>query len=121
MSACETLFELVLTPCSLWLDFTPIFLLGHACLDLRRGPRNIVGKVLIARLGHPDDVFDAHSADFRLILSDLLAVQIAQIELVEVLRHFTVEKEITEVATRLNRDHVSRLYHARGSQVAETR
>ena len=101
-------------------DFTPVVLIGHAGLDLWHCAWNIIRKVLVARFSNIDAIFYAHATDLRLILSDLITVQITQIELVEVLRHLAIEKEIAEVAARLDRDHVASLDNASSSNVAET-
>ena len=99
-------------------ELTPIFLASHARLDLRYGPWNVVREVLVAGLGHVDDVLDAHAADLSLELANLIPIQIAQIELEKVLRHLAIEQEVAEVAPRFDRDHVSGLDYASRSQVA---
>ena len=99
-------------------ELTPIFLASHARLDLRYGPWNVVREVLVAGLGHVDNVLDAHAADLSLEFTNLIPIQIAQIELEKVLRHLAIEQEVAEVAPRFDCDHVSSLDYASRSQVA---
>ena len=79
-----------------------------------------MGHVLVAVLGHPDAVLDTHAANFGLELADLLTVQVAQVELIEVSRHLTIEQEVAEVAARLDRDHVASFNDTATSHVADT-
>ena len=101
-------------------ELAPIFLTSHASLDLRYGPWNVVREVLVACLGHVDDVLDANAADLGLILANFIPIQVAQIELEKVLRHFAIEQEVAEIAPRFDRDHVSGLDYASRSQVGQS-
>lgn len=65
---------------------------------------NVEGQIFVAVSGDQHDILNANALDLLLVLSDLIAVDEAQVKLVELLWHFTVQEEVSEVAAWLDRD-----------------
>ena len=100
-------------------ELSPILLASHAGLDLGHSPGDVERKVLVARFSHQHHVFDAHAADFNLVLPNLLSVKVAQVKLVEVLRDLAVKEEVAEVAAWLDGDHVACLDDASSAHIGK--
>ncbi len=91
----------------LYSEIPPVFFVSHACLNLGHSARDVIGQILVACLCYKDHILDSDPRDLGLVLANLISVQVAQIELIEVSWDLTIEQEITEVATWLYGDDIT--------------
>lgn len=101
-------------------NFSPVVLVGHAGLDLSGSSGDVVREVLVASRSDKNNVLDTHTADLCLVFADFITVQVLQIKLIKVLWNFSIKQEISEIATRLNCDHIIFFDNASSAYISKT-
>jgi len=99
---------------------SPVCLVGHACFDLGNRARDVVRQIFVAGLSDEDNVFDSDARNFSLVFANLVPVQVAQIEFVEIGRDLSVQQKVAEVATWFDCDDISFFNDTSSSHVCET-
>lgn len=92
----------------------------HAGFNFLGGPWDSEGEQLTASFSDCNDVFDSDTSTIGLELFDAVLVEVGKVDVEFVFAELSMEKEVSEVATRLNGHAHADFHNSGSSEVLET-
>ena len=90
---------------------------SHAGFNFRGGSWDAEGEKLAAILGDGNDVFDSNASYFSLEFLAALEVEVRKVDVELIFGELSMEKEVSEVAPRLNGHAHTSFHNSGGSEV----